>query len=135
MQAMKTYRVMYHETGGNIQEKAKKELKLSEDCDILSCDIIDMLYPVGQTCFLTASDCESAPARKAGIANTGGSFCDQQGIEEADEYLAEAKEKAEKLLKMPKRMRNLNGIKSTTKFKHCRKNRTPKIAVPFCGKE
>ena len=24
MQAMKTYRVMYHETGGNIQEKAKK---------------------------------------------------------------------------------------------------------------
>jgi hypothetical protein len=61
----------------------------------------------------------------------GGSLCDQQGIEEADEYLAEAKEKAEKLLKMPKRMRNLNGIKSTTKFKHCRKNRIPKNRCSF----
>ena len=42
---------MYLETGKNIQEKAKKELKLSEDCDILTCDIIDMLYPVGQNLF------------------------------------------------------------------------------------
>lgn len=65
----------------------------------------------------------------------GGSLCDQQGIEEADEYLAEAKEKAEKLLKMPKRMRNLNGINQQQNSNIAGRTGYQKIAVPFCGKE